>query len=305
MTDNATQHWVMVGCGALAQWLGCSLIRRQPTLSLSVLHRQQRLRSCNYRLSTNNSEMTIELPTQHHDDRVADVVIAAVKAYQVSSLLRQLNQAPWFTDKTHLILSFNGMHSEPLTPLVSVNQQFLVTTSGVTRDHQGAHLHGIGQSWLGPMATNNVDVDNVFDTLAEAIAPLQGVDDIEQIRWQKLLINCAINALTVVADCVNGELLKAPYQATLHALLSEACDIAAQHGYHFDVEQSLQQTQQVLSQTAANSSSMRQDVLAARPTEIDYLNGFITKRGRQLGIVTPVNERLWQQVSAISCDHPQ
>ena len=57
-----------------------------------------------------------------------------------------------------------------------------------------------------------------------------------------------------------------------------------------------QSIEQVARATAGNTSSMRADVLAGRPTEIDYINGYLSALGQQLGIATPVNQMLTEQV---------
>ena len=57
--------------------------------------------------------------------------------------------------------------------------------------------------------------------------------------------------------------------------------------------------EQVVSDTAANKSSMLQDVLTQRHTEIDYLSGYVVRRGRALGIDCPANEELWTQVRSL------
>ncbi|HWI51942.1 MAG TPA: ketopantoate reductase C-terminal domain-containing protein [Symbiobacteriaceae bacterium] len=52
--------------------------------------------------------------------------------------------------------------------------------------------------------------------------------------------------------------------------------------------------------TAANRSSMLQDVERGRRTEVDAINGEVAARGRQLGVPTPVNETLLQLVNSLS-----
>lgn len=54
----------------------------------------------------------------------------------------------------------------------------------------------------------------------------------------------------------------------------------------------------VAGKTAQNMSSMLQDVNADRPTEIDYINGYIVKRGEELGVHTPLHEFLVRQVKS-------
>lgn len=59
----------------------------------------------------------------------------------------------------------------------------------------------------------------------------------------------------------------------------------------------------VVSKTANNSSSMRQDIKLNRPTEIDFINGFIVEQAKKLNIATPENEVLLAQVKQLSAEH--
>jgi 2-dehydropantoate 2-reductase len=52
----------------------------------------------------------------------------------------------------------------------------------------------------------------------------------------------------------------------------------------------------VAEKTAQNTSSMLQDVRAGRATEIDYINGYIVKRGKEQGVECNMNEKLIQLV---------
>jgi 2-dehydropantoate 2-reductase len=61
---------------------------------------------------------------------------------------------------------------------------------------------------------------------------------------------------------------------------------------------------QVCADTAANRSSMLQDILAGRPTEIEALNAQVTTRGRALGLPTPVNDLLTLLVRAATHSAP-
>jgi 2-dehydropantoate 2-reductase len=61
--------------------------------------------------------------------------------------------------------------------------------------------------------------------------------------------------------------------------------------------------EQVVTDTAANKSSMLQDVLAQRRTEIAYLSGYVVRRGRALGVECPANEELWKQVRSLTASY--
>ena len=135
----------------------------------------------------------------------------------------------------------------------------------------------------------------------------------ETALWHKLAANCVINPLTALHGCSNGDLLlllKGDWNEWLDKITREVAAVAAANhaatsGQLDDDDQlsvaSLQAyVHQVVTDTAANKSSMWQDVLAKRPTEIGYLSGYVVERGRALGVDCPVNAQLYQQVRALT-----
>jgi 2-dehydropantoate 2-reductase len=79
-------------------------------------------------------------------------------------------------------------------------------------------------------------------------------------------------------------------------ILTELVSVAKSEGIHLNVAVLIRTVQQVATATAKNSSSMRCDVLAHKPTEINYINGYIHRLGIKHGIATPENTKLWQAV---------
>ncbi|KAJ1654987.1 2-dehydropantoate 2-reductase (Ketopantoate reductase) (KPA reductase) (KPR) [Dispira simplex] len=121
--------------------------------------------------------------------------------------------------------------------------------------------------------------------------------------WQKLAVNGCINPLTAHFDCLNGALLDDMRCTSLiHALCTESSVIIRHHldllwdqkargqwsptdelalidvpllQSQFTPDALVNQVQLVCRQTANNVSSMRQDIRAGRPTEINYINGYL------------------------------
>lgn len=112
--------------------------------------------------------------------------------------------------------------------------------------------------------------------------------------WAKLLVNAAINPVTALTGLRNGELPTAPGLADLlRAILAEADAVrraaapeAVEPGDPFE------RVRAACVATAANHSSMLQDIVAGRPTEIDAINGAIVALGARHGIPTPLNAAL-------------
>ena len=121
--------------------------------------------------------------------------------------------------------------------------------------------------------------------LDKAGIPNAWSDDILGRLWRKLALNCAINPLTVLHDCRNGELRQ--HRAQLAALCNELSRLLAACGQHAAAEELESDVWRVVEATAANYSSMHQDVRLGRRTEIAYLLGHACTTADALGVAVP------------------
>jgi 2-dehydropantoate 2-reductase len=139
----------------------------------------------------------------------------------------------------------------------------------------------------------------VAEVLRRAGLDCQEVADLEAVLWEKLLINVGINPLTALLRVPNGALLELPEAWALAVSAgNEALAVARAAGVPLMVDPE-DRLRQVCLATAANRSSMLQDVLAGRPIEIEALNGQVAARGRALGVPTPVNDLLTDLLRAL------
>jgi 2-dehydropantoate 2-reductase len=126
------------------------------------------------------------------------------------------------------------------------------------------------------------------------------VENIQDLLWSKLIVNVGINALTAVTRLKNGELIRRPdTEILLEKVVDEAVEVGKREGVKFIYEDPLAQVKKVCELTAANVSSMLQDVLRKKKTEIEFINGAIVERGARLGVPTPANEILTRLVRTI------
>ena len=114
------------------------------------------------------------------------------------------------------------------------------------------------------------------------------------------MINVGINPLTVLTRLRNGGLLKhSGTRRTMKSAVNEASFVASKKGIKLLFEDVVAEVEAVCKATGENISSMLQDVLRKRPTEIDYLNGAVVREAKGLGIETPVNSTLLCLIKAI------
>lgn len=223
-------------------------------------------------------------------------LIIATKTYQTpDAFVGIMDKVEAHAD---VILLQNGMgvaeQIEELRP--DLHLLHAVSTDGAFRrsPHHVVHA-GRGITWLG--SRDDSDCNALIRDLQVPGLDIRPTDNIKQRLWEKLAINCAINGLTVMHDCRNGELLeKAETLSTMKQLCQEASEVM-QHETGRPPEQSLFETAiKVAQRTANNTSSMLADVRAGRRTEIDYINGYLCKTAAQAGIPTPVNDWLTQTI---------
>lgn len=129
-------------------------------------------------------------------------------------------------------------------------------------------------------------------------------DNINNLLWSKLIINVGINALTAVTHLKNGMLLE--YETTRNLMrqaVLEATKVAKRKRFSLIYSDPIKKVESVAKATAGNISSMLQDILKKKRTEIDYINGAIAREGEDLNIPTPVNAVLTDLVKAIESSY--
>jgi 2-dehydropantoate 2-reductase len=113
---------------------------------------------------------------------------------------------------------------------------------------------------------------------------------VEGLIWDKLLVNVGINALTAITGLRNGELLAHEELAELLAeAVTEGARVAGAKGIRLNLPDPVAHAREVCAATGKNQSSMLQDILKGRPTEIDMINGAVLREGAARGIAAPVN----------------
>lgn len=132
--------------------------------------------------------------------------------------------------------------------------------------------------------------------------------DLVQLQLEKLTVNCVLNPLTAVFDVPNGVLLQDQHLNRIqHLLIAEISlvlrnlpELQAIPGVQarFSANRLDELVLGAADKTAANSSSMREDIRKLRKTEIDYINGYVVKRGEEQGIKCVLNYMMMQMVKA-------
>ncbi|MGD8190011.1 ketopantoate reductase family protein [Brevibacillus ginsengisoli] len=230
---------------------------------------------------------------------LADIYLIAVKQTQLNSIVQKLQQIP---PGAKVIALQNGMgHRELLAESVPSDQLYFgVNTEGARRIslhevvHTGQGIIRIGP-WVAQLAQDPV-VQAFVDRARRGEIPAEYVDETSSLLWRKLAANAVINPLTAIAEVSNGQLLEVPSMLELMRSVFEEVRMVAKAFGHKLAENDWQDILYICRSTSKNYSSMLQDLLNNKETEIDSINGYIVERARELEIMTPMNDTLYRAV---------
>lgn len=225
--------------------------------------------------------------------------LMTVKQTQIDSLLPFIRQK--LPRSGTLICLQNGMgQHEKLTQALSIEQILLASTSDGALRHAGNHVErtGYGRTYIGQVGAEQQsnEVKEFITWIERSGFDLHWDSQILARLWRKCIINCTINPLTALLEIQNGQLLQSSHALRMmRYIYDEACLVAKSQSFQF-FEDLWQEIEAVCRNTSRNRSSMLQDLLAKRATEIDTINGYIVRAGEQSRIPTPYNHMMVQLI---------
>ncbi|CAG9297305.1 ketopantoate reductase [Celerinatantimonas diazotrophica] len=285
-------HWGILGDGAIGGLYAMSLYHAGYPVTLVMSNEFSQGQS--FRQLTYENEQThyqAELPIEQTTDH-CDILLICTKSYQVLDALQTIH----LTQNCELLTLHNGMGPQQkiLNRYPDHSLWAGTTTHGAKRQSNHIIHHGSGITTIGryPKNHHTAPCPTWLDDLNNALPEVIFDENIEIALWRKLAINCVINPLTAIDQCLNGELLSPSYQPVIRELCYEISQVANACQIPLSCGEIEQLVQQVCKQTAKNHSSMAQDVYYRRPTEIKLINGYIVEMAKRYNLDVPFNRHL-------------
>jgi 2-dehydropantoate 2-reductase len=174
-----------------------------------------------------------------------------------------------------------GVTGHPVIPaVVYVGSE--MAGPGHVRHHGGGDI-AIGAAPASVALAQTLGAAGIRTTIA---------DDIEVTQWSKLVTNCAFNALSAVAGIPYGPMLEVEgTRDVVASAVQEAVMVARASGVSLP-DGILEQILKIPAAMPNQMSSTAQDVARGKPSEIDFLNGYVVRKGAELGVPTPTNQAL-------------
>ena len=302
----------ILGAGSIGLFLAASIRSTFPSYPVQLLlrdhhesrlERQGRKRYISVCLQQQRGHRLVHLPAQlisEQPNKPISNLILTTKTFQAAKALKSVLHRI-HNDKSRILVLCNGalgVRDELKSALQEADKARVridmgSITHGVYQEafeDEDDELYSIVHAGVGKIFVTDESLARLCDRAGLNCNAISEAE-MERTLWYKLAANCVINPLTAIHQCTNGELLNITnFESTMSSILSEVSAVAREVAQDTFETKSLKAfVDQVISDTMENKSSMLQDVLTHRKTEIDYLNGYVVSAGRKHGIECPVN----------------
>jgi 2-dehydropantoate 2-reductase len=304
---------VVVGAGAVGSFFGAMLARAgHPVTLIARQPHVQAIERDGLRLQMGGRIEVIRIAasTDIGAVRGADLVLFCVKSTDTEAVARAM--APHLADGA-LVLSLQNGVENAATIARHVRQAVVpavvYVATAMPEPGRVAH-HGRGDLVIGPLDAKAAQdealaprLQALVDLFATAQVPVRISADVMAELWSKLMVNCAYNAISGIAQASYGKLAALAEVRTLQeTVVREVVALAEAEGVNLPLAPALEAMHKIAGAMPAQLSSTAQDMARAKPSEIDHLNGFVARRGAELGVATPANQALYGLVRLIESE---
>ncbi len=222
--------------------------------------------------------------------RGAKLVLFCVKSTDTDAAAAQI--APHLEPDAVVVNLQNGVDNTERTQARVKNPVIPAVVYVATEMAGPGHLkhHGRGDLVIGSRhEKENLEIKNCFE---RAGVPVVISDNVAGELWAKLVVNCAYNAVSAIAQLPYGTMIRGDgVRELMRDVVEETLAVAKALGVKMAPD-TLERTYRIADAMPSQFSSTAQDLARGKPTEIEHLNGYVVRKGETLGLPVPANRAL-------------
>ena len=276
----------------------------EQTALLAGGERARRLKDNGIRI--NGQTVPARVVTPENSDYLVDLVIVAVKYHHLDQVVTDMQNV--VADNTLIVSVMNGIDSEEiLARTYGWDQVLYAIALGIDAQRlpDQVRVTNQGTVYFGEKRNQQLTprVKRVEELFQAADIAYQIPEDMIRVMWWKYMINVGVNQVSAVLRAPFGTFQKSQYARDLmQEAMQEVINVAGSKGIQLgtgDIESWLQVMDTL---DPEGRTSMCQDVLAGRKTEVEMFAGTLLNMGREHNVPTPLNGYLFQFLRAIEQD---
>jgi len=234
-----------------------------------------------------NETFSLKADTEIHQIPEKTLITLTTKAYDSAKAIERIKKI--LKKDTVILILQNGLGNEEIVRRAAGDKAQILR--GITTMAAEFFEPGEIRFWSGETIIEQSEVaEEISKIFNECMLKTRFSNDIDKEVWNKLVVNCVINPLTALFQVRNFEIAMDPLKTVRHAIVRECVQVGRAEGITFPADLGEKIDRELPDYT--NFSSMCQDIMKGKRTEIDFLNGKIVELGRKHHILTPVNEAL-------------
>jgi 2-dehydropantoate 2-reductase len=288
----------VVGAGAMGSVYACLLAAADhdvTAIDLDAEHVEAiRARGLRVEGASGDRVVPIAATTRVADVGAVELVVIATKAMHARAAAESVG--PLLGEETTVLTIQNGLGAADTVADVVGEERLLVGVAGgfgaslVAPGH--AHHHGMELVRLGER-TGPVTprCELIADVWRGAGFTVRTYDDVSRLLWEKLICNACYAGICGLLELTIGAVIENPYAWSIASRCAqETLDVGRARGVRLEIDDAAAYVREYGLKIAGARPSLLLDLLAGKPTEVEWINGSVPRVGADVGVPAPVNE---------------
>jgi len=278
----------ILGAGAIGSVIGALLSKKNDAILIGNKAHVEAVKSKGLSVSSNlNETFRLQADTQIREIPQRALIFLTTKAYDSEKAVEGIRRL--VRKDTVVLVLQNGLGNEEVVKrAVGYKAKVL---RGITNMAAEFFKAGEIKYWTGETTIEHDGVaEEIAATMNNSGLKTSVSKNINNETWSKVVLNSMINPLTAIFRVRNREISTQSLAEVRHQIIRECVQVGNAEGITFPKNLEKGIGKEIINYT--NYSSMCQDIMRGKKTEIDFLNGKIVELGARHHIPTPVNETL-------------
>ena len=279
---------LVLGAGAIGSVYGAFLTKGNIVALIGNKAHVKAVNSKGLALSGDvNETFHLKAYTEIHEIPEKTLIILTTKAHDLAKTVEKTKNM--LKKDTIILILQNGLGNEEIVKRAAGGEAKILR--GVTTMAAEFFEPGKIRFWNGQTTIEQNEVaEKIAKIFNECTLKTRLSNDIKKEVWNKLIVNCVANPLSAIFHVRNHEIVADSLKTVRHRIVKECVEVGKAEGITFP--EHLEERIDDKISTYTNFSSMYQDIVKGKRTEIDFLNGKVVELGKKHHITAPVDEML-------------
>jgi 2-dehydropantoate 2-reductase len=303
---NKISTVAVIGAGAVGSYFGGLLARAG--YDVILIARQDHVKAIQenglfMECQSFQERVSVKASTEYQAIKNADLILFCVKSPDTESVAKEIK--PYLSEDSIILSLQNGVDNGERIKSVLLNPVYpavVYVATGMAGPGHVKHF-GRGELVIGDLDGKDACLDQLKmlqEYLNKGNVPCSISKNIKHDMWLKFLVNCSYNAISGIGQIEYGQMVQSTHINTLiEQITNEFLAVAEKEGVTISPEQAILANEQIAKTMTKQKSSTAQDLMKFKKTEIDFLNGYIVRRGLVHQIPTPANQSVYALVKML------